>query len=67
MKPGGWGPTLLGAVAAMAWLGGPLPLLPELHASPVTVPDPAEAAVRPAPARRFAPALAGPATGTVAG
>jgi hypothetical protein len=28
MSRDGWGPTLLGAVAAMAWLPGPLPVPP---------------------------------------
>ena len=33
MSGAGWGATLLGAVAAMGWLAGPMPLPPQFHAS----------------------------------
>jgi hypothetical protein len=42
MSSEGWGATLLGAVAAMAWLAGPMPLPPQYHAS-----GPAERECRP--------------------
>lgn len=42
MKLAGWSPTLLGALAAMAWLGGPLPLLPEFFANASSEPTGAQ-------------------------
>jgi hypothetical protein len=56
------GQRLLGAVAAMAWLGGTTPPLPELYAS---APAPRERAGQPARVRRrrLVPARAIPSVG----
>lgn len=52
MTGDGWGATLLGAVAAMAWLGGPMPLLPDLHATAASETDRGAAPVPPPPEGR---------------
>jgi hypothetical protein len=51
-----WGPALLGAVAAMAWLAGPLP--PERHARAAPDAEPAATRARAPKPRLRAPRVA---------